>query len=186
MTTINAVGNGLSGAIGSGNFVGANTPTLITPVLGAATATSVNFGGSSLSTYTTLTPWTPTLTFATPGNLSVSYATQTGYYMQIGSLTLITFQISCTPTYTTASGNMQISGSGLTAATFQYIGSAFMFSSGTTWPAGRTSINLLMSAATNFIQLFGSGTGVADSVFTTTQVVTATNINFGGTILITV
>ena len=43
MTTINAVNVGLSGATGTGNFVGANTPTLITPVLGAATATSVTF-----------------------------------------------------------------------------------------------------------------------------------------------
>ena len=47
MTTINSVGNGLSGVTGSGRHVGDNTPTLITPVLGAATATSVNFGASA-------------------------------------------------------------------------------------------------------------------------------------------
>ena len=34
MTTNNAVNVGLSGATGTGNFVGANTPTLITPHLG--------------------------------------------------------------------------------------------------------------------------------------------------------
>lgn len=43
MTTINAVNNGLAGATGTGNFVGANTPTLITPNLGVATATSLIF-----------------------------------------------------------------------------------------------------------------------------------------------
>jgi len=43
MSTNNAVNVGLSGATGTGNFVGANTPTLITPVLGAATATSIVF-----------------------------------------------------------------------------------------------------------------------------------------------
>jgi len=43
MATNNAVNVGLSGATGTGNFVGANTPTLIAPVLGAATATSIVF-----------------------------------------------------------------------------------------------------------------------------------------------
>lgn len=42
MATNNAVNVGLSGATGTGNFVGANTPTLITPILGVATATSIN------------------------------------------------------------------------------------------------------------------------------------------------
>ena len=43
MTTINSVGTGLSGASGSGSFVGSTSPTLVTPTLGAATATSVAF-----------------------------------------------------------------------------------------------------------------------------------------------
>lgn len=43
MSTNNAVNVGLSGATGTGDFVGANTPTLITPILGAATATSLVF-----------------------------------------------------------------------------------------------------------------------------------------------
>ncbi len=40
MTTKNAVGNSLTGSTGSGNFVGATSPTLVTPLLG--TPTSVN------------------------------------------------------------------------------------------------------------------------------------------------
>lgn len=47
MTTINSVGNGLSGATGTGNFVGANSPTLVTPTLGAASATSMTFSSTS-------------------------------------------------------------------------------------------------------------------------------------------
>lgn len=43
MATNNAVNVGLAGSTGTGNFVGANTPTLITPVLGVATATSLVF-----------------------------------------------------------------------------------------------------------------------------------------------
>lgn len=47
MATTNAINSPLSGTTGSGNFVGANTPTLITPVLGVATATSLNFGSNT-------------------------------------------------------------------------------------------------------------------------------------------
>jgi hypothetical protein len=43
MSTNNAVNVPLSGNTGTGNFVGANTPTLITPILGVATATSLAF-----------------------------------------------------------------------------------------------------------------------------------------------
>lgn len=42
-TTNNAVNVPLSGSTGTVNFVGSTSPTLITPVLGAATATSVAF-----------------------------------------------------------------------------------------------------------------------------------------------
>ncbi len=47
MATNNAVNTSLSGQTGTGNFVGANTPTLITPVIGVATGTSLNFGAST-------------------------------------------------------------------------------------------------------------------------------------------
>src|SRR5260221_1941556 len=43
MATNNSVNTPLSGTTGTGNFVGANTPTLIAPVIGAATATSITF-----------------------------------------------------------------------------------------------------------------------------------------------
>lgn len=55
MTTNNAVNVPLAGNTGTGNFVGANTPTLITPVLGAATATSVNGATITATTGGTLT-----------------------------------------------------------------------------------------------------------------------------------
>lgn len=43
MTTNNMIDVGLSGTTGTGNFVGATSPTLITPTLGIATATSLTF-----------------------------------------------------------------------------------------------------------------------------------------------
>jgi hypothetical protein len=47
MATNDAVNVGLSGATGTGNFVGATSPTLITPTLGVATATSLKFSGNN-------------------------------------------------------------------------------------------------------------------------------------------
>jgi len=47
MATNDAVNVGLSGVTGTGNFVGATSPTLITPVLGVATATSLKFSGNN-------------------------------------------------------------------------------------------------------------------------------------------
>jgi hypothetical protein len=43
MATNNAVNSPLSGTTGTGNFVGSTSPTLVTPTLGAATATSLAF-----------------------------------------------------------------------------------------------------------------------------------------------
>lgn len=78
--------------------------------LGAATATSLTFGSSALSTYE-VGSWTPVLTFATPGNLSVSYTTQLGRYVQIGNQVTIFFNIVTSAfTHTTASGNLTVTG----------------------------------------------------------------------------
>lgn len=47
MATVNAVGNSLTGASGTGNFAGTTSPTFTTPNLGAATATSIAFSSTS-------------------------------------------------------------------------------------------------------------------------------------------
>ena len=63
----------------------------------------------------TVTSWTPTVTFATPGNLSVAYTTQSGSVLQIGNATgalcFATFNIvTSTFTFSTASGIFDIIG----------------------------------------------------------------------------
>lgn len=65
----------ISDETGSGALVFANTPTLVTPVLGAATATSLSFGGSTLSTFIDWTSYTPSFSagFGTPTNVTFSY-----------------------------------------------------------------------------------------------------------------
>ena len=62
------------------------------------------------------TTFTPTMDYATTGNLSVSYATQTGTYTRIQNLVHFSLYLVCTPTFTTASGAFLVKGLPLTAA----------------------------------------------------------------------
>jgi len=55
--------------------------------------------------------WTPELTFATAGDLSVAYTRQVGRYRKIGNMVTVIFDIqTSTFTHTTASGFAQING----------------------------------------------------------------------------
>lgn len=55
--------------------------------------------------------FTPSLTFATPGDLSVAYSTRSGFYTVAGNVVFINFTIiTSTFTHTTASGNLRMSG----------------------------------------------------------------------------
>ena len=74
----------------------------------------VNGGAQGLATVT-VTAWTPTVTFDTPGNLSVGYTTRNGSVLQIGNATaalcFATFNIvTSTFTFSTASGFLDING----------------------------------------------------------------------------
>lgn len=54
--------------------------------------------------------FTPTLTFATPGNLSVAYTTQSGRYVRYRDHVHVQGRLVCTPTFSTASGELRVSG----------------------------------------------------------------------------
>jgi hypothetical protein len=73
MPVINQVGNSLTGLTGTGTFVGANTPTLITPVLGAATGTSLVLSGK-LTANNSINGFATTATAAATTTLTVSSA----------------------------------------------------------------------------------------------------------------
>ena len=68
--------------------------------------------------------WTPTFSFGTPGNLSVAYVTQVGYYTKVGNTCLVNAYVKLTPTYTTASGSGIIGGLPITPITTASINSA--------------------------------------------------------------
>lgn len=167
--TVTLLGNS---STGSGNVVLATSPSLTTPNIGAASATSINFGGSTLSNYISEGSFTPAMTFATPGNLSVSYATQTGEYTRIGSIVYYTLILTCTPTFTTSSGIFQITGLPITVAG-SAVGSMYNLS-GITFPAGTTYLQSVASSSVNAITIYGSGTVTTGSFLTTSNFTTAT------------
>lgn len=164
MTTQNAVNTSLSGQTGTGAFVGATSPTLVTPTLGAATATSINFGGSTLSNYVSETSWTPVFTFGTPGDLSVSYSIQYGGYTRIGSLLFYSFGITCTPTFTTASGNLEVTGLPITVSASYTTPGTVMMGASTFNISSYTWSNSLANAGTTILtfQVGGKNLGIAN------------------------
>lgn len=91
------------------------SPVLITPTLGVASATSITFGGSALSTYVSGT-FTPVL--GTTGTAPTTLTTTTyGSYIQLGNLLYYTLHIAVTAfTIGSGTGNLQITGFPIGAA----------------------------------------------------------------------
>ncbi len=172
MTTNNPVNTGLSGTTGSGNFVGANTPTLITPVLGAATATSINFGGSTLSNYVTNTSFTPGMTIG-GSSTGITFSVQNGIYARIGSI--VHFSVDITMTSRGGlTGAVVITGLPLTASSAvstNYVASIntgnVTYSSGQIIAAFVTSntsvINLYIQATGTTVSTLQASTNVGDT-----------------------
>lgn len=96
---------------GSGGIALVTSPTFVTPVLGAATATSINFGGSTLSTYTEGT-FTPTL--VSDGGGSTTYSSQIGSYTKIGNR--VFFNVFISISNLPSAGNLSIAALPFTAS----------------------------------------------------------------------
>lgn len=128
-----------------------------------------------------ITSWTPTLTFATAGDLSVVYTTQIGRYLLFGPLVLYWFNIvTSTFTHTTASGNCQITGlshSSLNVAGLQNIG-------GLRWQgitkANYTDISPRISNNSTTIELSASGSGQAADIIDTADMPTGGDVVLRG------
>lgn len=155
----------LAGNSGTGTFAGTTSASFTTPTLGAATATSINFGGSSLANYVAATNWTPVFTFTTIGDLSVSYATQVGRYMRIGDTVYAGFNLTFTPTFTTSAGTASITGLPITSATSSLTFRGEADVSSLTFPASVTGVTLLVTATSTVIGIQGYGSGIATANF---------------------
>jgi len=192
-TTSLQLKNTISDETGSGALVFATSPTLVTPALGTpasgtltnCTGLPVSTGISGLgtgittllaSTYETGT-WTPAVSFATPGNLSVSYTIQTGQYVKIGALVYIYMVLQFTPTYTTASGAVAITGMPFSAADTNVGGVLGGQLAGLTYPASRVFPVIRFTSGTN-IGVVAFASGFASSSITTTQMPSGTAQQF--------
>lgn len=118
-TTVNLDGGTIDGTViggvsaVAGSFTTANVSTLLNLTAGqiAFPATQVPSANvNTLDDYEEGT-WTPTVTFNTPGTLSVTYTTQSGRYTKVGNMVTVTCYLQCaTFTPGTASGNFLIQG----------------------------------------------------------------------------
>lgn len=121
--------------------------------------------------------WTPTLTFATPGNLAVTYGTRLGSYTKIGREVILRFHIATSAfTWTTASGLLQISGLPFTASAVQGSRGSLEWSGVT--KASYTQLTTIVGTGAAVITVNGSGSGVGSSN------VVATDLPSGGTVLL--
>jgi hypothetical protein len=123
--------------------------------------------------------WTPVLTAATPGDLSVTYAAQVGVYTKMGRLVVASFTITSSAfTHTTASGALQVTGLPFTSANVtnqNSIGGCFW---GGITKATYTNIVSRNLANTAIVSFVASGSGVA------TSAVAITDCPTGGTMVL--
>jgi hypothetical protein len=181
-TTNNEVNVTLSGQTGTGTFVGSNSPTFVTPTLGVSSATSINFGGGALNSYVPISTWTPVFTFATLGNLTVSYAVQTGYYLQTGGVVFIQFSLEFTPTFTTSASFAQITGIPITAnANCQVYFTLINNSTNFTYPSGYSALVGGVNMSATFVQIKAVGSAKQFSTLTTSNFTTGTQYYFNAT-----
>lgn len=129
---------------------------------------SINFGGATLSTYTGLQSWTPSVTFATPGDLTVSYVQQTGSYSRIGDIVTVQAYLTFTPTYTTAASYLEVA-LPFTANNSMNDAIGSVIVTGVTFPAGQTAAYNEILAGNEFAYIGGYGSAVAAGAWTVTQ-----------------
>lgn len=106
--------------------------------------------------------FTPTVTAATVGDLSVSYATQVGIYKRHGNVVYIDVTLTFTPTYTTASGAVRFAGLPF-AAVASSSPSALVLTDITafTWPASRTQLVPVVNLGATYATIQGLGSAVS-------------------------
>lgn len=100
--------------------------------------------------------WTPVLTFATPGDLSVTYSQQTGTWTRIGNRIFLDFNIVTSAfTHTTASGAVRVSGLPFTVG----LGSIGSLHWAGITKAGYTDMSALGAGGFTLIVIQASGSG---------------------------
>jgi hypothetical protein len=127
-------------------------------------------------------PFTPTVTFDTAGDLSVSYAAQSGRYWRMGNTIRFVIQVTCTPTFTTASGALRIGN--LPYICKSGVGLSFypvtVHNSDSTWTFGaaRTQVVGRVITGSTYVNLEGLGSGANTTTLGVTEITSGTAKNF--------
>ncbi len=192
----NAPTVGGTSATGTGGLARAGAPSFTTTIgVGAATAAasgagitfpataSVSTDPNTLDDYEEGT-WTPTLTFTVAGDQSIAYSNRLGTYTKVGKLVTLFFNITTsTFTHTTASGNILVQScpfqNDLQTSLAAYNPVAFQ---GIT-KAGYTQVQAQMAVGGTQFNLNASGSAVAISAVTATDMPTAGTVVIRGTLI---
>jgi hypothetical protein len=124
-------------------------------------------------------PWTPGITFATPGNLSVTYSTQIGNAVRQGRNLTVSFTIQTSAfTHTTASGDLRITGLPAEVADMtNLVANGSIYFSGIN-KASYTSFMANAVAGQVYMLVYAAGNGASFST------VKAADMPTGGTVVI--
>ena len=124
--------------------------------------------------------WTPVITFDTPGNLSITYGTQGGYYTKIGRLVTLHVRLATSAfTHTTASGNFIITGLPFSLGVDLAYGNLANFR-GITLTGGYTQMGFVHISGTT-LNIVQCGSGAAPLFINTTHVPTGGTVELGFT-----
>lgn len=174
-----AIESGLINGTTTSLNVGFSTINLAGGQLTFPAVQAASSGANTLDDYEEGT-WTPTLTFFTPGDLSVAYSTRTGSYTKIGRMVTVTFNVvTSTFTHSTASGSLFLSGLPFTVGSYYSMGGLWF--TGIT-KAGYTNFSPRTETADTKIAIVGSGSGVSASLVDKNDTPSGTQQTLVGTI----
>jgi hypothetical protein len=119
--------------------------------------------------------FTPSITFSTPGNLSVGYATRAGIYTKIGGHVFISYQINTAGfTHTTASGNLRVTGFPFNPPATPLVAGSLVYS-GLDLTAGYQQVTTVTVASSALNEFWQQGDGAGAAIITTAQAPTGTD-----------
>lgn len=140
---------------------------------------SVAFSGAPADLVSTAaTSFTPVLTAATPGDLSVAYSTQLGRYGIVGPIAFVRISIITSSfTHSTASGNLNITGLPISSTTAPVNRGTLQWSGITKANYTDACLGLGSSSSTLLVNMSGSGQATAT--------VAITDLPSGGSVTLT-
>lgn len=121
--------------------------------------------------------FTPTFTFATPGDLSVAYTAQIGVAKKVNGRVFFKMRLVCTPTYTTSSGSLSIAGLPYTSASDSAENACAVGRLDNVVFAGG-QVGATVKANASAITLYNIATGAAAAELTTTAAPTGVAVTF--------